>query len=80
MSKGTTVVDNFRELENAYGNDGNERELDDVCAPIDQWRIDSKGQERGNKNLQSHRLSGREAEADESPRTALNATRLPAPM
>ena len=32
MSKGTTVVDNFRELENAYGNDGNERELDDVCA------------------------------------------------
>ena len=28
----TTVVDSFRELGNAYGNDGNERELDDVGA------------------------------------------------
>jgi hypothetical protein len=28
----TTVVDKFRELGNVYGNDGSERELDDVCA------------------------------------------------
>jgi len=28
----TTVVDNFRELGKVYGNDGSERELDDVCA------------------------------------------------
>jgi len=28
----TTVVDNFRKLGHVYGNDGSERELDDVCA------------------------------------------------
>jgi len=28
----TTVLDKFRELGNVYGNDGSERELDDVCA------------------------------------------------
>jgi len=77
-SKRTTVVDNLRELGNAYGSDGNEQELDDVCAPIDQCRINFKGQEQGNKNLQSHRLSGRETEPDKSPRASLNATREPA--
>ncbi|MUL39458.1 hypothetical protein BWI75_25100 [Gloeocapsopsis sp. AAB1 = 1H9] len=31
-AKGTTVVDNSRELEHACDSDGSERELDDVCA------------------------------------------------
>ena len=29
---GTTVVDNFKEIGNVYGNDGNEQELDGVYA------------------------------------------------
>jgi uncharacterized protein YktA (UPF0223 family) len=35
----TTVVDNIRELENVYGNDGSERELDDVCARKTNGRV-----------------------------------------
>ena len=29
---GTTVVDNFKELGKVYGSDGNEQEVDGVCA------------------------------------------------